>query len=127
MRILVTGSGAICGAGASPAAIVENALAGRSAIAEIASFDPTGWPRRYAAEVTDYNAAKLAGDRKLLKLIRRSDVFGIYAAGEAIVQAGLDPYRPRSTRRRRSTSPSRRDATWAPAAARSTSITTSSP
>ena len=92
-RILVTGSGAICGAGASPAAIVDAALEGRTAVAEVASYDITGWPRRFAAEVTDYNAAKLVGDRKLLKLIRRSDVFGIYAAGAAIGQAGLDAYR----------------------------------
>jgi 3-oxoacyl-[acyl-carrier-protein] synthase-1 len=93
MRVLVTGSGAICGAGASPAAIVDAALAGRSAIAEVASFDASGWPRRLAAEVTDYNAAKLVGDRKLLKLIRRSDVFGIYACGEALMQAGYDAHR----------------------------------
>lgn len=93
MKIVITGSGAICGAGASPAAIVDAVHAGRSAIAEIASFDPAGWPRRYAAEVTDYDAAKLAGDRKLLKLIRRSDVFGIYAAGEAIAEAGLGAHR----------------------------------
>ncbi|MDH5287743.1 MAG: 3-oxoacyl-ACP synthase [Betaproteobacteria bacterium] len=93
MRVLVTGSGAICGAGASPAAIVDAAIAGRSAIAEVASFDASGWPRRLAAEVTDYNAAKLVGDRKLLKLIRRSDVFGIYACGEALAQAGYDAHR----------------------------------
>jgi 3-oxoacyl-[acyl-carrier-protein] synthase-1 len=92
-RIVITGSGAICGAGASPAAIVDAALEGRSAIAEVASFDASAWPRRRAAEVTDYNPAKLAGDRKLLKLIRRSDVFGIYACGEALALAGYDTYR----------------------------------
>ena len=93
MKIVITGSGAICGAGASPAAIVDAVQAGRSAVAEIASFDATGWPRRHAAEVIDYDAAKLAGDRKLLKLVRRSDVFGVYAAGEAIAGARLDPHR----------------------------------
>lgn len=92
-RILITGSGAICGAGASPATIVDAALAGRSSVAEVASFDVAGWPRRHAAEVADYNAAKLVGDRKLLKLIRRSDVFGIYAAGEAIRASGIDAHR----------------------------------
>jgi 3-oxoacyl-[acyl-carrier-protein] synthase-1 len=92
-RIVITGTGAISGAGASPAAMVDAALEGRSAVAEIASFDTAGWPRRLAAEVTDYNAGVLAGDRKLLKLIRRSDVFGIYAASEAIAQAGFAPYR----------------------------------
>ena len=93
MRIVITGSGAICGAGASPAAIVDAALEGRSAIAEVASFDVTGWPRRFAAEVTEYNAAKLVGDRKLLKLIRRSDVFGIYASDQAIGEAGIPAFR----------------------------------
>jgi 3-oxoacyl-[acyl-carrier-protein] synthase-1 len=92
-RIVITGSGAICAAGASPSVVVDAALAGRSAIAEIASFDTTGWPRRYAAEVSDYNPNVLAGDRKLLKLIRRSDVFGMYAATQAIEQAGFGPYR----------------------------------
>ena len=93
MRIVVTGSGAICGAGKSPAEIVDGALEGRSAIAEIASFDVSAWPRRYAAEVTDYDAAKLTGDRKVLKLIRRSDVFGLYAASQAIAEAGFARYR----------------------------------
>src|SRR6185369_6098853 len=93
MRIVITGSGAICGAGQTPAAIVDAVQAGRSAIAPITSFDVTGWPRRYAAEVTDYDAARLAGDRKLLKLIRRSDVFGIHAAGTAIAEARLAAHR----------------------------------
>ena len=93
MRIVVTGTGAICAAGASPAAVVDAALEGRSAIAEVASFDVAGWPRRFAAEVTDYNAAKLVGDRKLLKLIRRSDVFGIYAADRALAEAGIPAFR----------------------------------
>lgn len=92
-RIVVTGTGAICGAGRSPQAIVDAAIEGRSAVAPIASFDTTGWPRHYAAEVTDYDANKLVGDRKLLKLIRRSDVFGLYAASQAIEQAGFARYR----------------------------------
>lgn len=92
-RIVITGSGAICGAGATPAAIVDAAIAGRSAIGEIASFDVSGWPRRRAAEVTDYNPGALAGDRKLLKLIRRTDVFGLHAASKAIEQAGFVSWR----------------------------------
>ncbi|HVE51113.1 MAG TPA: beta-ketoacyl synthase N-terminal-like domain-containing protein [Casimicrobiaceae bacterium] len=93
MKIVITGTGAICGAGASPHAIVNAALEGRSAIGEIQSFDTAGWPRSRAAEVVDYNAGKLAGDRKLLKLIRRSDVFGLYAAAQAIDQAQFAAFR----------------------------------
>jgi len=91
--VVVTGSGAICGAGRSPAAIVDALLEGRSALAPIASWDIAHWPRPIAAEVADYNAAQLAGDRKLLKLIRRTDVMGLYAATEAVRESGYVAYR----------------------------------
>ncbi|GMU72987.1 MAG: 3-oxoacyl-[acyl-carrier-protein] synthase 2 [Burkholderiales bacterium] len=91
--VVVTGMGAICGAGRSPAEIVDAMVAGRSALAPITSFDVTHFPRPIAAEVADYNAAALAGDRKLLKVIRRTDVFGLYAAGEAVRASGLAAHR----------------------------------
>jgi len=43
--------------------------------------------------VQDYNAGQLTGDRKLLKHIRRGDVFGLYAADRAIEQAGFAAWR----------------------------------
>jgi 3-oxoacyl-[acyl-carrier-protein] synthase I len=92
-RILVTGGGAICGAGHTPEAILAALLDGRSAIGPLAQWDATDWPVGIAAEVKDYNAAKLTGDRKLLKHIRRSDVFGLYAADRAIEQAGFSAWR----------------------------------
>jgi 3-oxoacyl-[acyl-carrier-protein] synthase-1 len=92
-RIVVTGTGAVCGAGKSPAEIVAALRAGRSAIRPIGQWDASKWPARTAAEVADYNAAALAGDRKLLKLIRRTDVFGLYAAGQAIEAAGIAAHR----------------------------------
>ena len=88
-RIVVTGTGAICGAGTMPAEILDAIGAGRSAIGPIGQWDASGWPVRAAAEVADYNANALLGDRKLHKLIRRTDVFGIYAAGRAIDAAGF--------------------------------------
>lgn len=92
-RIVITGSGAISGAGGSAAAIVDALVEGRSCIAPIELFDASTWPRRYAGEVKDYDAKTLAGDRKVLKLIRRSDVFGLHAASQAIDQAGFARYR----------------------------------
>ncbi len=88
-RIVITGSGAICGAGSDPASIVASLVSGHCAVAPISSWDAQTWPCKVAAQVPDYNGAKLLGDRKLLKLVRRSDVFGIYAGGQAIEQAGL--------------------------------------
>jgi 3-oxoacyl-[acyl-carrier-protein] synthase-1 len=92
-RIVVTGTGAVCGAGKSPAEILGALRAGRSAIRPIEQWDASSWPARTAAEVADYNAAALTGDRKLLKLIRRTDVFGLYAAGQAIDAAGVAAHR----------------------------------
>jgi 3-oxoacyl-[acyl-carrier-protein] synthase-1 len=91
--VVVTGLGAICGAGKSPASILDAILEGRSALAPIASWDVAHWPRPIAAEIADFNAAQLAGDRKLLKLIRRTDVVGLYAAGEAVREAAYVAHR----------------------------------
>jgi 3-oxoacyl-[acyl-carrier-protein] synthase I len=92
-RVLITGTGAICGAGRSPADILDAILAGRSAIAPIQQWEASNWPVNFAAEVPDYNAAALTGDRKLLKFIRRTDVFGLFAADRAIEAAGFAAYR----------------------------------
>src|SRR5512134_4082276 len=92
-RVLVTGTGAICGSGRSPAEILDAIAAGRSAIAPIQQWDASNWPAKFAAEVPDYNAAALTGDRKLLKFIRRTDVFGLFAADRAIEDAGFAAYR----------------------------------
>ena len=62
---------------------------GRSAIAPIAQWDTTGWPVRVAAEMPDFNPRALVEDRKLHKLIRRSDMFGLYAASQAIDASGF--------------------------------------
>ncbi len=88
-RILITGSGAICAAGKSPREIWETLQSGQSAIGPIGLWDTAGWPRRHAGEVRNLEPAKLLGDRKILKFIRRSDVFGLYAGGRAIEAAGI--------------------------------------
>jgi len=88
-RILVTGAGAVCGAGKSPEQIWEAVVSGRSAAAPIRQWDASTWPVPLAAEIPDFDPRVLVEDRKLHKLIRRSDLFGLYAAGRAIEDAGL--------------------------------------
>jgi len=92
-RIVITGTGAICGAGRTPDEIWEGVSAGRSAIGPIQQWDASHWPTQIAAEVPNLQPAKLLGDRKLLKLIRRTDVFGLYAAARAIENSGVVGYR----------------------------------
>ena len=92
-RVVVTGSGAVCAAGMSPQEILAAVLEGRSAIGPVTQWDTSGWPVRDAGEVKDFNPRALVEDRKLHKLIRRTDLFGLYAAGRAIEASGLLAHR----------------------------------
>jgi len=88
-KIVITGSGAVCAAGMDPQAIFDAVLAGRSAIGPIKQWDTAGWPVSVAGEVVDLNPRALVEDRKLHKLIRRTDLFGLHAAGRAIDASGI--------------------------------------
>jgi len=92
-KVVVTGTGAVCAAGMSPESILDAVRAGRSAIGPISQWDTTGWPCRIAAEIPDLNPRALVEDRKLHKLIRRTDMLGLYAAGRAIERAGIVAHR----------------------------------
>jgi 3-oxoacyl-(acyl-carrier-protein) synthase len=92
-RIVITGAGAVCGAGLTIDAIWDAIINGRSAVTTLRRWDSSGWPVRVAAEVTGVDNRTLVEDRKLHKLILRTDLFGIYAAGEAIRHSGLAAYR----------------------------------
>src|SRR5690242_13765880 len=92
-RIVITGTGAVCGAGRNPREMLAAILEGRSAIAPIRGWDTNGWPVTHAAEIADFNPRALVDDRKLHKLIRRTDLLGLYAAGKAIERSGIVSYR----------------------------------
>lgn len=88
-RIAITGSGAVCGAGLNPQIIVDAIVEGRSAVAPIAHWNAENWPVQVAACVTGVRDQTLVDDRKLHKTVLRTDLFGIYAADEAIKASGL--------------------------------------
>ncbi len=92
-RIVITGSGAVCAAGAAPDAILDRVLSGTSAIGPITQWDTTHWPTHNAGEISDFNPRAMVEDRKLHKLIRRTDMVGLYAAGQAIERAGIVAHR----------------------------------
>ncbi len=93
VRIVISGAGAICAGGKSPEEIWEAARAGRSAIAPIQQWDASGWPAPVAGEIPAYDPRALVPDRKVHKLLRRTDLLGLYAAGQAIEHAGFVAYR----------------------------------
>ncbi len=88
-RALVSGCGALSAAGRTPGEILDAILEGRSAIAPIKGFDTAGYPSHLAGELAGVELRTLLPDRKLLKLIRRTDVLGIYAGGAAIAASGV--------------------------------------
>ena len=92
-KIVITGLGAVCGAGLTIDAIWDAIVNGKSAIKEISSWDASRWPVRVAAEVTGVDNRALVEDRKLHKMISRTDLFGLYAADSAIQQSGLPAHR----------------------------------
>jgi 3-oxoacyl-[acyl-carrier-protein] synthase I len=92
-RIVITATGAVCSGGKSPGDIFAAVRAGSSSIARIRQWDVAQWPTQVAGEMADFNAREMVEDRKLHKLIRRTDLFGLYAAGRAIDGAGFAAYR----------------------------------
>jgi 3-oxoacyl-[acyl-carrier-protein] synthase-1 len=92
-RIVITGTGAVSGAGRNAHEMLAAIVEGRSAIGPIRTFDTRGWPATQAAEIVDFNARAMVDDRKLHKLIRRTDMLGIYAGDRAAQAAGYGAHR----------------------------------
>ena len=92
-RIVITATGAVCSGGKTPRDILVGVREGRSTIAPIQQWDTTGWPTTMAGEIANFNAREMVDDRKLHKLIRRTDLLGLYAAGKAIDDAGVAAHR----------------------------------
>jgi len=92
-RIVITATGAVCSGGKTPRDILAGVREGKSTIAPIQQWDTTGWPTTMAGEIANFNAREMVDDRKLHKLIRRTDLLGLYAAGKAIDDAGVAAHR----------------------------------
>jgi hypothetical protein len=82
--VAVTGIGAICGLGRDAADIWTAVCTGRSAVAPLAQCAPH---RGFA--IDGYEPRELVADRKTLKLLRRTHMFGLYAGARAVEEAGF--------------------------------------
>ena len=111
-----------------PARSGTRVRSGRSALSPIQQWDTTEWPRRIAGEIIDLDPVALLRDRKIQKLIRRSDVFGLYAADQAIEASGIGrSSRYARTRARRPSSATAPACTSAPEAGATRASTTTFP
>jgi 3-oxoacyl-[acyl-carrier-protein] synthase I len=91
--IVITGAGAVCAAGRTIESIWEAVREGRSSIGPITQWDASRWPVGVAAEIVNVDNRTLVEDRKLHKMISRTDLVGLYAAGVAVQQSGLIAHR----------------------------------
>ena len=92
-RVAVTGLGAVTPIGNDVRSTWEAAVAGRSGIDWIRSFDPTGLPVRVAAEVKDFDATQVASPKEVRKL-ERNVLLALGAAREAMADARLNGFDP---------------------------------
>jgi 3-oxoacyl-(acyl-carrier-protein) synthase len=97
-RVAITGIGLVTPVGNDVATTWAALLEGRSGGAPIASFDASGFSTRIAAEVKDFDALAVIGDRKLLKLANKSHRFALAAAHQAFRDAGIAPTPETATR-----------------------------
>ena len=88
-RVVVTGLGLVTPVGLTVDETWNNLLAGKSGAATITKYDPTGWAVRFACEVKGFDPLPYIDKKEA----RRYDLFaqyGIAAAHQAMVQAGLE-------------------------------------
>src|SRR6266480_5427683 len=88
-RVAVTGLGAVTPLGNDVRSTWDAALAGRSGVDWIHSFDASEYPVRIAAEVKDFDPTSVASPKEARKL-DRNVLLALAAAKEAISDAGLD-------------------------------------
>ena len=92
-RVAVTGLGAVTPVGNTAEETWRSAVAGKSGIDWIRSFDADGFPVRVAAEVKDFDPTGLAPPKELRRLDRNVQL-ALGAAKEAVEGSGLNGYDP---------------------------------
>jgi 3-oxoacyl-[acyl-carrier-protein] synthase II len=87
-RVVVTGIGMLCGVGNTAPEVWDNLLDGKSGMAPITSFDATGFPVTFAAEVKKFNPLDFM-DKKEARKMGRFIHFALAATQEALTHSGL--------------------------------------
>jgi 3-oxoacyl-[acyl-carrier-protein] synthase II len=85
---VITGLGLVCGVGNTAPEVWRQLVAGASGMAPIQSFDTTGFPVTFAAEVKNFDPLNFV-DKKEARKMGRFIHFAFAAAQEAMAQSGL--------------------------------------
>jgi len=92
-RVAVTGLGAVTPLGLDARSTWEGAVAGRSGVDWIQSFDATGYPVRIASEVKRFDPDAVVGAKDARRL-ERNVVLAVAAAREAWSDSGVEDVDP---------------------------------
>jgi len=92
-RVAVTGVGAVTPIGLDAGETWDAALAGRSGIDWISTFDTDGLPVRIAGEVRGFDPTQVVSAKEARKL-ERNVLLGVAAGREALADAGLNGFDP---------------------------------
>src|ERR1041385_2143781 len=102
-RVVITGLGAVSGLGIGIDPLWEGICAGRSAVARLTAFDPSGFECHFGAEGKDFKVGQFVPKsyRKATKVMARDIELAVAAADQAVRHAGLmtpgiDAEKPRS-------------------------------
>ena len=89
--IAITGLGVVSTLGHDPKTLLDNLIAGESAVSSIDAFDTAAFPCTVGARVTDFKARDWVANRKNLRLMTDAVRFGLAAIKRAYADAGLSP------------------------------------
>lgn len=92
-RVFITGRSAFTACGLNADETWNSVFTGQSALGAISDWDISDWPCHLGGELKNNQAAKMLPDRKLIKVISRQDVLGIYAATQAVQHSRMIEYR----------------------------------
>src|SRR4051812_17034235 len=92
-RVAITGLGAVTPLGNDAPSTWDAAVAGRSGIDFIRSFDASDFPVRVAAEVKDFEPPDIISAKEARRL-ERNVLLALAAGQEALADAGLNGFDP---------------------------------
>ena len=95
-RAVITGLGAVTPIGNDVRSAWDAAVAGRSGIATIGSFDASGFPVRIAAEVKGFEPGDVAPPKEARRM-ERNVLLALAAAREAWADSGVEAFDPDRT------------------------------
>lgn len=91
-KVFVTGMSALSAGGHDVEQHWQALMQGQSLLGASENYDTSSWDNQLVGEIKNFDWNRALPDRKLMKLISKQDVIGLYAAIQAANQAGLTEF-----------------------------------